>query len=342
MIRYRTDAIFIRIYLKNGDGFTLVKFASWNPRWNRETTHGGIYFRYIPGAPRSRQFFHFPVAIRGRGAYDIRPSAFTSFQLCWFVLPARLSVILRTRLSVHSFSPLVPRHATPRCFHPFHLPAFSFLSSTTPFLFNRYYAVPAPDRENWEIQQRPNNPWDFSLVAFVLPPLQTSPSSPPLRISPAILFTHFHSRGQRNNVNKDSAIHVSCKKGENGENTGNHPWWWSLYRAKNTSIIENILAIVWSIRKRGSISLGRSLIHAWLRTATLAQIYDPIKVRCCGSSNDSLNCRVLMRLVVHRRFNYWSRDNDIDLNQKDWTLKKSKKEKKVFIVRINNFHRCWQ
>lgn len=88
-------------------------------------------------------------------------------------------------------------------------------------------------------------------------------------------------------------------------------------RGEDTLIIENILAAVWSIRKRGSLSLGRSLIHAWLRTATLAQIYGPIKVRCCGSSDDSLNCRVLIWLVVHRHFNYWSPDNNIDLNQKD-------------------------
>lgn len=52
----------------------------------------------------------------------MRPSAFTSFQPCRLVLPARLSVILRTRLSVHSFSPFVPRLAemfpslSPACF----------------------------------------------------------------------------------------------------------------------------------------------------------------------------------------------------------------------------------
>jgi len=146
---------------------------------DREMTRGGIYFRYIP-APGNRQFFHFPVAIKGRGACDIRPSAFTSFQLCRLVLPARLSVILRTRLSVHSFSPFVS-HASSRCFHPFRLPAFSFFSSTTSFLFNRYYAIPALDREKFRATQQsvrffywllsrasatPNEPFPFTTSYF--------------------------------------------------------------------------------------------------------------------------------------------------------------------------------
>lgn len=63
--------------------------------------------------------------------FDLRLSR--SFSHTGSLLLARLSVILRTRLSAHSFtSPFFhpSRPVASRCFHPFRLPAFRFLSST--------------------------------------------------------------------------------------------------------------------------------------------------------------------------------------------------------------------
>lgn len=66
---------------------------------------------------------------------------------------ARLSVILRTRLSAHSFIRLRPfARRFAEMFPSFSLACFplpSFLRRfSTAFLFNRYYAIPVLDREN--------------------------------------------------------------------------------------------------------------------------------------------------------------------------------------------------
>ena len=175
-------------------------------------------------APGNWQFYIFQQS-EVRDACDIWSSAFTSFQLCWLVLPARLSVILRTRLSVHSFSCFVLRLT--EMFHPFRLPAFSFLSSNIPFLFNRYYAVLVLDRENWEIQS--NNPWDFSTGCFRASATLNEPSLSSLSYFSRYSFYSFPHGRQQTTTKQCQQGFCRSRVVRKKENDGKLSSWWSLY-----------------------------------------------------------------------------------------------------------------
>lgn len=183
------------MYPKNSEGFTLVSFAYWSSRWIEKR----FATKSISGTfPCSREPTIFPFSRSNQRSGCLRHSTFGFYILSAmtarspgaivgdFVNPIERPFFLSLHPKPHRdvSTPSAP-------------PAFSFLSTTMPFLFNRYYAVPAPDRENREIQSDPTIRKIFLLVAFVLPPHQTSPSSPPLRISPAIIFTHLHAEDNK-------------------------------------------------------------------------------------------------------------------------------------------------
>lgn len=135
--------------------------------------------------------------------FDLR--AFTSFQPCRLVLSARLSVILRTRLSAHSFIPLAPR-ACPEMFPSLSPVRFPLLFSE----LRRFFSIditpsrlPIAGTEKFRVDSTIRE--IFLLVAFVLPPLQTVlpflPRLPPpfsvSTTSVTIFYTHFHAREGR-------------------------------------------------------------------------------------------------------------------------------------------------
>lgn len=119
------------------------RLAFCKARWIEKSGSWWNLFPVHSRAPGNRQFFHFPAAIRGRGC--LRHSTFGFHILS--AMPARspgaivgdfanpierpfFHSLRRPFLFSSSSSPL---RATARCFHPFRLPAFRFLSSTTRF-----------------------------------------------------------------------------------------------------------------------------------------------------------------------------------------------------------------
>lgn len=222
-----------------------IRFSSPLSSWrfvllsaNRDGWRSGSWWNLFPvhsRAPRNRQFFHFAAAIRGRGACDIRPTAFTSFQPCRLVLPARLSVILRTRLSAYSFTPFArpflssfssPPHplATARCFHPFRLPAFRFLSSTTARFFSIDITpsrLPIAGTKKFRATQQFVRFFYWLLSYF----RHFKPLSYPLFLSRllselflsfpstcTILYTHLHAGGRRRTTGREDPVILLCER----------------------------------------------------------------------------------------------------------------------------------
>lgn len=188
----------------------------------------GIYFRRIPCSrgPTIFPFFRSNQRSGVLATFDLRLSR--SFSHTGSLLPARLSVILRTRLSAHSFtSPFFPPISSrrlemfpslsPACFP---LPFFRLRGA---FLFNRYYAIPALDRGNREIQSDPTIRKIFLLVAFGTSATPNRSPLPPTHSFPsAILYTHLYvedSKGQRDDASENSMILRHVRE---SRNEGNH------------------------------------------------------------------------------------------------------------------------
>jgi len=110
---------------------------------------------------------------------------------------------------------------------PFRLPAFSFLSSNIPFLFNRYYAVLVLDRENWEIQS--NNPWDFSTGCFRASATLNEPSLSSLSYFSRYSFYSFPHGRQQTTTKRCQQGFCRSRVVRKKENDGKLSSWWSLY-----------------------------------------------------------------------------------------------------------------
>lgn len=187
----------------------------------------------------------------------------------WFCEPD-WAPILSLRLSSRPSRPVASR-----CFHPFRLPAFRFLSSTTA----RFFSIDiTPSRLSIAGTEKFRATQQF--VRFFYRLLSYFRHSKPARLSPVplyyvspfplsffiLIFTE-DSEGQRDDASKNFVITSRKEKGERGK----------LF--SRWSIIENILVAIQSIRKRSFRSKILFMPECIYITA-VTDIYGHIKIRC--------------------------------------------------------------
>lgn len=233
------------MYSKNSDdGWKLVRVCFPGCTMDRKVTRDGIYFRCIPalgkrGKGEEGEATIFPFSRGNQRSGRSRHSTFGFHILS--AMPARSPGAIVgdfanpiERPFFHSLRPSTLRRDVSIPFACLLSASFLRRRFSTAFLFNRYYAIPAPDRENWEIQCDPTIREIFLLVAFVLPPLQTALPLRRLAHQSYSLYSFLRGRdgkGQRNDVNVNAVIMPRKRKGKWGKSSS----------AEGTSIIGNIL-----------------------------------------------------------------------------------------------------
>jgi len=269
--------------------------------------HSGIYFRRIPVLQGTDNFSIFPQQSEIRGCLrhstfgfhvlSAMPARFSRRDCRWFCEPD-WAPILSLRLSSYPSRPVASR-----CFHPFRLPAFRFLSSATA----RFFSIDiTPSRLSIAGTEKFRATQQF--VRFFYRLLSYFRYSKPVRLSPLplyyasplplsffiLIFTE-DSEGQRDDASKNFVITSRKENGERGKLFSR----WSI-------ISENIRVAMQSIRKRSF----RSKIlfmpkHIYITAA--ADIYGRIKIR---SHIKSPNINLSLQLG-HICFKYWNLEYDI-------------------------------